>query len=121
MSHVKRDGKCYDLNYTVNLSQSNEFEFFEYARTFSLLSSLAVVTSIFNRKIAAVMVVIATIIFILQWAFSNNRPTDINLSPDVAKEVKCPSEFEYNQQVLNRNACVNKCEELIKSKFYMNV
>jgi|LakMenE18May11ns_1017448.scaffolds.fasta_scaffold9959109_20 hypothetical protein len=105
MSHVKRDGKCYDLNYTIRYNDG--FELLGYASTFSLMSSLAIVALFFNRKIAIGIFVIGCIF--INYQVYSKRPTVINLNPDVAKEVKCPPiDFDYNQQARNINACMEE-------------
>jgi hypothetical protein len=104
MSHVKRDGKCYDLNYIPK--RGDGFEILGYIKIFSLTSISAFISLFLNRKIAIGVMVVGFILIGYQM-YSYNR--GVNLSPDVATEVQCPPpDFDYNQQARNINSCMDQ-------------
>lgn len=122
MSHVKRDGKCYDLNYQIR--NRDGLEAIGYSFIVLCTVILAAVSLLVDWRLAVGVVVIGCMV--LGYNVYTNRPTPVDLSPSVAKEVQCPpSDYDYNKQAGDIQACMDSklpdCERLKLYNIYVSV
>lgn len=128
MSHVKRDGKCYDLDYEVIHNQG--FEVIGYSFISSSTLILALLGLIVNWRVSVGIVVIGCLILAYSM-YSDRARSTVDLSR--GKEVPCPPDnYDYNQQARdvgacierctpNDNSCITNCNKLVKYNVYRNV
>lgn len=128
MSHVKRDGKCYDLDYEVIHNQG--FEVIGYSFISSSTLILALLGLIVNWRVSVGIVVIGCLILAYSM-YSDRARSTVDLSR--GKEVPCPPEdYDFNKQAQDVKACgdncnptdetcFKNCNKLVKYHVYGNV
>lgn len=120
MSHVKRDGKCYDLSQPF-IRSGGGFEVIGY----SLIISCTVVVSIvlglvtMNATVAGIVLLIGSMILGYQ-VYNDRKSYDVDyMISKYGKEVTCPpSDYDFKKQYDDFSNCVTS-ESMSKCPGYM--
>jgi hypothetical protein len=114
MSHVKRNGKCYDLEYHV--TQMQGFELIGYSFIISSTLVLTLLGLLVDWRVSAAIFVIGCLI-LGYTMYSDRANTKVDLSR--GKEVQCPpADYDFKKQRDDFSKCVAD-ESMSKCPIYM--